>query len=51
MLVWQLTPFTAFTVEEFVKSSDPLSTPHRITLAVAPDNKQESEDLPISPWG
>lgn len=51
MLVWQLTPYTALTVEEFEESCDPSNVPHRITLAVAPDNKKESEHLPIAPWG
>uniref|UniRef100_A0A7S4BM70 UBA domain-containing protein n=1 Tax=Chrysotila carterae TaxID=13221 RepID=A0A7S4BM70_CHRCT len=45
-----LTPGTALTVVSAIASTNVAATPHTITLRVAPDNKKESDMLPLSPW-
>ncbi|KAL3928708.1 MAG: hypothetical protein SGPRY_002276 [Prymnesium sp.] len=46
-----LTPYTALTVKKCYESSNLDVQPHRIIISVAPDNKQQPEDLPLAPWG
>ena len=44
-------PYSAFTVVSATWSGSPHWTrPHEVVLAVAPDNKDAPEDLPLAPW-
>jgi len=43
--------YSVFTVEKCVWKRNPSwQDPHEIFLKVAPDNSQESNDLPTAPW-
>ena len=42
-------PYSVFTLQE-VKWSAKLSKPHEFTILAACDNKEEDENLPLTPW-
>lgn len=42
-------PYSVFTVL-FIKWSDDLHQPHEISIQAAVDNKDEDENLPLTPW-
>ena len=42
-------PYSVFTLLS-IKWSKDLSEPHEFTIRAARDNKEESEDLPLTPW-
>lgn len=42
------TPYSVFTVRSVTWSAD--TSPHRVVLDAAVDNKLEREDLPLAPW-
>ena len=43
--------YSTFTVQSVdLKTNPTAANPHEIHLEVAPDNKHEDENLPLSPW-
>lgn len=44
-------PLSVFTVTHVdFKDKPSVDHPHEISVSVAPDNRMESDDLPIAPW-